>query len=1198
MSPSPHLTNLSAGLMEKYLFLCIFLPFLLHFSTLSFVHAQVTDISTDKQALLALKACISHDPSNLLTSNWSTSSSVCHWMGITCGARHSRVTALNISHLGLIATLPPQLGNLSFLSTLDINNNSFYGALPEEYAQLRRLKYLVLSRNSLSGELPASIFDNLPNLQLLYLSANMFEGKIPSAISKCKSLLYLSLSFNNFTGAIPKEIGNLTQLRKIYLGFNKLQGEIPKELANLAKLELLSLQNSYLAGTIPSLIFNLSSLISMDFWQNSLTGSLPENMCQHIPNLEELYMDYNHLTGPIPNSLGQCKMLRILMLSNNQFEEHIPRETGNLTLIKYLFLDSNLLTGEIPCEIGNLHNLERLELAINHLVGPVPTTIFNISTMRMLSLSVNQLSGILPLIAELPHLKGLYLWGNNFSGSFPDFITNASKLSILDIESNSFSGFIPSTIGNLKNLEILELKHNYFTSTPNLSFLSNLTNCKILRFLSLSKNPLNSILPGSIGNLSISLEYFFINDCNISGKIPKEIGNLKNLINLQLQGNELIGPVPITMDGLQNLQGLYLQNNKFEGLISELFCHLNELDELNLGGNKFYGAIPACIGNLTALRKLFLGSNRLTSSIPSTFWNLEDLLYFDFSSNSLNGSLPFDLGNLKVIIAINLSRNLFSGEIPIAIGSLENLQSLSLGYNRLQGFIPETFGNLKSLEFLDLFGNNLSGLIPKSLETLLYLKYLNLSFNQLSGEIPRGGSFKNFSAESFMGNLALCGAPQLQVPPCKKSTHRKSRTTKDFLSILLPTSIAFLLVVLVLMFVLIKYWKKRMRPTTNVDFYPRGAWRRISYKELMRATNGFSDNNLLGKGSYGSVYKGRLDEGMEVAVKVFHLDFEGTLTSFEAECDVMRCLRHRNLVKIISSCSNDDFKSLILEYMPNGSLEELLFSEKNVLDISHRLNIMIDVASALEYLHFGYSVPIVHCDLKPSNVLLDENMVAHLSDFSIAKLLGEENSMTQTKTLATVGYMAPEYGREGKISRKGDMYSYGIMLMETFTKKKPTNEMFTEEMSLRRWVGESLCSTVMQVVDTNLLTKDDEHFLSKEECVSSILSLAMECTRESPLDRIIIKEAMRWFQIYTQVKKEFGSFNKHLWGLEKFKPINTQYRLFNKIPVKTSKSESMSKDMVKRPTVIHSFMQAAGLTNGHLITCPRHLHQPTPAAAL
>ncbi|KAJ0018487.1 hypothetical protein Pint_11707 [Pistacia integerrima] len=859
-------------------------------------------------------------------------------------------------------------------------------------------------------------------------------------------------------------------------------GEIPKELGSLSELEILSLANNSLIGTIPLLIFNLSSLISMDFSNNSLSGSLPDNMCQHLPNLEEFYMSYNQLTGPIPHNLGQCRMLDSVMLSNNQFGERIPRETGNLTLIKNLYLSEN-----------------------NLIVGRVPAAIFNISTIKILSLCGNQLSGILPSTAELPNLEQLPLFGNNFSGSFPSFITNASKLSLLDISNNSFSGFIPSTIGNLKNLEILDLKSNYFTSsTPDMNFLSSLANCEILRVLRLGKNPLNSIIPSSIGNLSISLEYLNINDCNISGNIPKEIGKLNNVIELQLQDNELTGSIPNTIDGLQNLQRLYLQNNKLEGFSPNNLGQLSELAELHLGGNKFPGTIPTCLGNLTTLRKLYLGSNKLTSVIPSTLWNLEDILYFDLSSNYLNGSLPSNIGNLKVAINIDLSRNLFSGNIPVVIGSLQNLQNLSLGYNRLVGSIPGMFDHLISLEFLDLSSNKLSGVIPKSLENILYLKYLNLSFNQLRGEIPARGCFANLSGDSFMGNLALCGFdPQLKVPPCQSSTHRKS---KVLLLIVLSLNIAVTLVVLVFLFVWLKCRKKDKKLPSNIDMSPQETWRRISYHELVRATDGFNEHNLLGKGGFGSVYKGRLDDGMEVAVKVFHLQFEEAFTSFEVECEVMSRICHRNLVKIITCCSSYDFKALVLEYMPNGSLEKCLYSDDNVLDISQRLTIMIDVALALEYLHFGYSTPIVHCDLKPSNVLLDENLVARLSDFGITKLLGEEESMIQTQTLATIGYMAPEYGREGKVSKKGDVYSYGIMLMETFTRKKPTDEIFIEEMSLRRWVGESLCSTVMQVLDTNLLGRDDEHFSSKEELVSSIFSLAMECTRESPAERMGIKE--------------------------------------------------------------------------------------------
>ncbi|GAY65828.1 hypothetical protein CUMW_244060 [Citrus unshiu] len=193
---------------------------------------------------------------------------------------------------------------------------------------------------------------------------------------------------------------------------------------------------------------------------------------------------------------------------------------------------------------------------------------------------------------------------------------------------------------------------------------------------------------------------------------------------------------------------------------------------------------------------------------------------------------------------------------------------------------------------------------------------------------------------------------------------------------------------------------------------------------------------------------------MEVAMKVFDLQCGGAFKSFDVECDMMKSIRHRNLIHVISSCSNDDFKALVLEYMPRGSLEKCLYSSNYILDIFQRLNIMIDVASALEYLHFGYSAPIIHCDLKPSNVLLDDNMVAHLSDFGMAKLLlREDQSFTQTQTLATIGYMAPEYGSEGRASTNGDVYSFGIMIMETFTGKKPTNTIFSSKMTLKRWMG-------------------------------------------------------------------------------------------------------------------------------------------------
>lgn len=194
-----------------------------------------------------------------------------------------------------------------------------------------------------------------------------------------------------------------------------------------------------------------------------------------------------------------------------------------------------------------------------------------------------------------------------------------------------------------------------------------------------------------------------------------------------------------------------------------------------------------------------------------------------------------------------------------------------------------------------------------------------------------------------------------------------------------------------------------MKPISYLQLHAK----KITYHELLHATDGFNESNLLGMGGFGSVYKGILTNGMILAVKVFNFQIEGAFKSFDTECEILRNIRHRNLTKVISSCSNLDFRALVLEYMPNGSLEKWLYSHNYFLDILQRLDIMIDVACALDYLHHGYSTPSVHCDLKPSNVLLDEDMVAHVSDFGIARFLDEGHSIAQTKTLATFGYIAP-----------------------------------------------------------------------------------------------------------------------------------------------------------------------------------------------
>lgn len=1056
------------------------------------------------------------------------------------------MSVLNISNMGLRNgnLLVPEIGNLSFLVSLDLSSNDFSGTLPQVLSRLKRLKILDLSYNNIRGDITIhpNIGGNLfPQLQILRVGNNSFTGLIPPSFSNMSKLEILDMSFNEFRGEIPQDLGRLEKLKKLYLHGNRL------------------------TGSIPLTLFNMSSLEGLSLSANRLSGGLPENLCEGIPRIQGIYLSLNYeLSGKLPENMSLCSELRILTLMNNKFEGRIPRELGNVPTLERLNLAYNNFEGEIPETLGNATSLVMLEIYNNHLTGSIPPQIFNISSLLLIDLGNNSLQGMLPedMCSSLKQLQAfsleqnqmygyipprlsecsslqrlsltfnrlegpipkdlgnltlfeLRLGTNNLTGEVPSSLFNISTLSILSLGWNQLTGNLPSDMGHgMPSLEWLDFSSNNFKSeSPELNFITSLTNSINLRMLGINDNPLNGRLPSSIGNFSRSLESIYAYGCQLKGSIPHEIGNLSNLIILSLYQNQLNGPLPESLGNMKNLQGLTLYQNKIHGSIPNTICKLSQLFELVLNDNRIGNGIPDCIGNLTYLRDLELANNQLNSTLPANLWLLKDLQWLKLSSNAIVGSLAPEVGNLKSVIGIDLSMNKLSGIIPSSIEGLITLAILSLDHNNFQGSIPETISQIISLENLDLSYNNLSGEIPTSLQKLQHLIYFNVSFNHLSGEIPSDGPFKSFSSRSFLPNEGLCGDLKYNVPTCPVNNTLVGRSSsrkklKLIVIIVSVSSISAIGIFLSLAIAFSKYKVKLQQGHSHGSFQflfiPTPL--RFSYYELLGATDRYSESNLLGTGSFGSVYRGTLRSGKDVAVKVFNLDIEGAYKSFEVECKVLKELRHKNLCKVIGSCSNQDFKALVLEYMPHGSLEKWLYSHNYFLDLRQRISIMINVASALEYLHHGYSTPIVHCDIKPSNVLLDGDMIAHLSDFGVAKLLGDGESATRTMTLATLGYIAPEFGTDGFVSTRSDVYSYGIMLMEMFTRVKPQDEMFDGSLSLRSWVKDSMPNGTIHIMDSNLLKSDEEWFSEKVNCILSILELALCCSIESPSERITIKD--------------------------------------------------------------------------------------------
>ncbi|KAL4597049.1 hypothetical protein ACB092_12G207400 [Castanea dentata] len=940
----------------------------------------------------------------------------------------------------------------------------------------------------------------------------------------------LDLTSYDLHGSISPYIGNLTFLMVIRLCNNSFYGEIPQKICHLFRLQGLFLCNNMLEGEIPSSLSNCS-------------------------NLMHINIAFNKLKGRIPSKLGNLMKLKTIALRSNNLTGGIPPSLGNLSSVAYLDIGRNNLGGNIPDAIGQLKSLIALAISFNKLSGTIPSSLYNVSSLQIVAVVGNQLNGTLPasMGINLPNLQQLLFGENEFSGPIPTSLCNATHLRRVFLPWNNILGSVPTTLGNLLDLHELVLTNNNLGRS--LKFLTYLTNCSKLEVMDLSINRFGGVLPNSIANLSNQLTFLFLGQNEISGTIPASLANLDKLIALGLDYNHFTGIIPASFGRFQKMQVLGLSGNSLSGEIPTSIGNLTELFQLYLNENLFEGTIPPSIVNCQLLQLLDISLNKVNGSIPQHpgLFSLS-LVFLNLSHNSLTGKLPFEVANLKNINKLDVSNNNLSGEIPTSIGSCLILEHLYLQGNSFKGAIPSSLASLRGLRQLDVSQNNLSGSLPKGLEMLPFLEFLNLSFNNFEGEVPAEGIFKNTSVISLIGNTNLCGGiPKLQLPKCPVKVTKPRSSIRFKLAIVIISLVLFFFL---FSFLFVFYWMKKskkkscsMAPTIDL-------LQNVSYKELYQATSGFSPNNLIGSGSFGSVYKGALDqEERLVAIKVLNLQQKGASKSFMAECSALRNIRHRNLVKILTCCSSMDyggnqFKALVFEFMTNGSLDIWLHPgipnkhQSRNLSLLQRLNVAIDVASAIDYLHNHSAQPIVHCDLKPSNVLLDHNMVAHVSDFGLARLLSitDGSSTSSIGIKGSIGYAAPEYGMSGEASMEGDVYSYGILLLEMFLGKRPTDEMFKNDFNLHNFAKMGLPERVVQIVDPILLPRevvatpiaivatrednnDNEIHVDEDaqgsisnlsqmdanmhKCLVSILEIGLACSMESPKERMKMEEVTR-----------------------------------------------------------------------------------------
>ncbi|XP_071715855.1 probable LRR receptor-like serine/threonine-protein kinase At1g74360 [Rutidosis leptorrhynchoides] len=1001
----------------------------------------------------------------------------CTWPGITCSG--NRVTGVSLPDNNIAGNLFNNFSGLTQLTHLDLSTNTIDGRIPLDLGRCPNLKVLNLSHNIMEGELNLT---GLDKLEILDLSVNRLSGHIRMCFpSVCTSLMVANLSSNNFTG------------------------EIISSMDGCLKLEYVDLSSNFLTG---NLSFDFGRFKEFSVSENCFNGTLSGHFFNETCALEVLDLSENVLTGEIVKEISSCKNLTILDLSGNGFTGQIPSEIGSMTKLEQLMLGNNSVSREIPESLLNLESLYYLDLSRNGFGGDIQPIFGQFSQLNNLLLHANGYTNGLhsSSILKLQNISRLDLSFNNFSGALPSEISQMTSLRFLILAGNRFSGSIPSEFGNINGLQALDL----------------------------SMNELNGSIPSSLGRLS-SLLWLMLANNSLSGQIPPELGNCSSLFFLNLANNKLSGPIAPELANMgKNATPTFVYNqalNRVAGSgecsamkrwipadyppFSFVYTLLNRKKCRSLWDNilKGNGIFQVCLP----------GSNIRTRQISG---------YFQLSGNRLSGQVPPEIGNMDNFSMLHLGDNQFTGTLPSEIGKLP-LVVLNITRNNFSGPIPMQLGGLKCLRNLDLSYNNFSGTFPTNLNNLSELSKFNISYNPfISGTIPGTGQLATFEKSSFLGD------PLLRLPPFLDNTTNidpineggKSKPVKwsavlVFMFLLLAFTVCGVMTILVCLVVKspidkLGYFVEDLKPEN--DSSASSPWMSdkvkvihldkttFTHADIVKATGNFANDRIIGRGGFGTVYKGVLPDGREVAIKKkLREGMEGE-REFRAEMEVLNRngfgWPHPNLVTLYGWCLYGSDKLLVYEYMSGGNLEDVIL-DRTGFKWRQRIDVAIDVARALVFLHHECYPSVVHRDVKASNVLLDKNGKARVTDFGLARIVDVGDSHVSTMVAGTVGYVAPEYGQTWQATTKGDVYSYGVLAMELATGRRAVDG---GEECLVEWakrvMGDGRREFNQTMMPVSLLVSDGLSDGSVE--MYDLLRVGIRCTAESPQLRPNMKEVL------------------------------------------------------------------------------------------